>query len=143
MMAEGVGRELKPSKFGIIPGRELDPSPVTKPDKFGQVYDNQKDAAQGDVPSAMEINIQHANSDVDSSPQSQHHTLGPRRNQAAPGDHIHDGITSPKIGALAIGTSGNNPVPAFTLTGSKGGNVALTNLITFLKLHFNFTDNTT
>ncbi len=31
-------------------------------------------------------------------------------------------------------TDGNAP---------KGGNVALTNLLTFLQLHFNFTDNTT
>lgn len=143
MMAEGIGRELKPSKFGITPGQDLDPSPVTKPDKFGQVYANQKDSVQGDVLSAIESNRQHFNSDVDSSQRSLHHTLGPGRNQAAPGDHIHDGITSPKIGALVPGASASNPVPAFTLTGAKGGNVALANLITFLKLHFNFTDTTT
>lgn len=141
-MAEGTGRELKPAKFGITPGQDLDPSPVTKPDKFGQVNNNQKDVTQ-DVISSNESKRQHFNSDVDSSFQARHHTLGPKRNQASPGNHIHDGITSPKIGALTPGSSASSPVPAFTLTGSKGGNVALTNLITFLKLHFNFTDTTT
>lgn len=141
-MAEGIGRELKPVKFGITPGQDLDPSPVTKPDKFAQVHNNQKDVAQ-DAISTNESKRQHFNSDVDSSFQAQHHTLGPGRNQAAPGNHIHDGITSPKIGALAVGSSASTPVPAFTLTGSKGGNVALANLITFLKLHMNFNDTTT
>lgn len=142
-MAEGVGRELKPIKFGIKPGESLDPSPVTKPDEFGQVYNGSKDVAGGKVPSATESNRAHFNSDVDLSPRALHHTLGLGRNQASPGNHIHDGTTSPKIGALVPGTSAGAPVPAFTLTGSKGGNVALTNLITFLKLHFNFTDSTT
>jgi hypothetical protein len=142
-MAEGVGRELKPTKFGIQSGNSLDPSPITKPDKFGQVYNAEKDVAGGNVPSPEESNRAHFNSDVDSSRLSLHHTLGSGRNQASPGNHIHDGVTSPKIGAMKVGTSGNDLVPSFTLTGSKGGNVALTNLITFLKLHFNFTDTTT
>lgn len=142
-MSEGVGRNLKPTQFGITPGQNLDPNPVSKPDKFGQVHQNQSDSTSGDVPSAAQVNIAHRQSDLDSAPHSQHHTLGSSRNQASPGNHIHDGTTSPKIGAMTIGTSGNNPVPAFTLTGSKGGNVALANLITFLKLHFNFTDSTT
>lgn len=33
----------------------------------------------------------HENSDLDSRAEAQHHTLGPNPNQAAPGDHIHDG----------------------------------------------------
>lgn len=36
----------------------------------------------------------HETSDVDSSTLSQHHTLGPRHNQASPGDHSHNGATS-------------------------------------------------
>ena len=142
-MSEGTGRNLEPTKFGIKPGETINPSPATKPDKFGQVYSAEVDATKGNVPSASQVNSDHQNSDVDSGPRSHHHTLGKQRNQASPGNHIHDGITSPKLGAMTTGTSGNNPVPAFTLTGSKGGNVALTNLITFLKLHFNFTDSTT
>lgn len=44
----------------------------------------------------------HQNSDVDSSQLSQHHTLGPRHNQSAPGDHSHDGVTSKNIGAWTV-----------------------------------------
>jgi hypothetical protein len=39
----------------------------------------------------------HLKSDVDSSPVSQHHTLGVSTNQASPGDHIHDGRSSRKL----------------------------------------------
>lgn len=101
-MAEGVGRELKPVKFGVESGASINPQPITKPDQFGQVYDAAKDYAGGKNPSAAQIANQHQNSDVDSSPQSQHHTLGHRRNQAAPGDHIHDGVSSSKIGPLEM-----------------------------------------
>lgn len=44
-----------------------------------------------------QINAMHANSDSDSSQLAQHHTLGPRHNQAAPGDHSHNGVSSPAI----------------------------------------------
>lgn len=138
-----VGKNLQPAKFGIKAGVERKVAPNSLPNQFGQVNSADKDLSAGNVPSAAESIKQHSRSDVDSSQKSQHHTLGPGRNQASPGSHIHDGITSPKLGAMVVGTSGNNPVPAFTLTGAKGGNVALTNLITFLKLHMNFTDSTT
>lgn len=75
----------------------------------------------------------HARSDVDSSTQSQHHTLGIKHTQGSYGDHNHDGKSSRKLG------QGLN----LTLTGAKGGNVALTNLIALLKNVIEFTDNTT
>jgi hypothetical protein len=125
--------ELNPSGFGA----------PSKPNKFGQIYNNENDATAGPGPSALESNVQHKQSDVDSSPKSQHHTLGTGRNQASPGNHIHDGITSPKLGALQMDPAGNNTIPVMVLTGSKGGNVALTNLINMLKNFINFTDNTT
>jgi hypothetical protein len=75
----------------------------------------------------------HESSDVDSSRRAKHHTLGTARNQASPGDHIHDGVVSKKTGA-GLG---------LVLTGSKGGNVALANLITMLKTVIEFTDSTT
>lgn len=53
-------------------------------------------------PDAKFVTEFHRRSDVDSSQFAQHHTLGNRRNQAAPGDHTHDGITSPRIGAGAF-----------------------------------------
>lgn len=135
-----VGKELKPTKFGIT---SIEEQPVTQPDRYGQTQSDVKDASMGGAPSALEVQQFHFKSDVDSSQRALHHTLGPRRNQASPGNHIHDGVSSPKLGALAIGTSGNAPIPALVLTGAKGGNVALTNLIAMLKNHINFTDNTT
>jgi hypothetical protein len=75
----------------------------------------------------------HTRSDVDSSSSSQHHTLGVKRTQASQGNHNHDGVTSLKIAKGA----------GLTLTGSKGGNTALTNLINMLKPYVEFTDNTT
>jgi len=44
----------------------------------------------------------HQRSDVDSSQQSQHHTLGSRRNQSSPGNHTHDGGSSQKIPAANL-----------------------------------------
>lgn len=43
------------------------------------------------VPTAEEVEDFHQNSDVDTRAESQHHTLGPMPNQAAKGDHKHDG----------------------------------------------------
>jgi hypothetical protein len=142
MMSE-IGKNLKPTKLSIKPGTDRKISPNSAPDQFGQVNTAAKDLAGGNVPSTNESVRQHTRSDADSSAKSQHHTLGQGRNQASPGNHIHDGISSPKLGALKIGTSGNDPIPSLILTGAKGGNVALTNLIAMLKNHFNFTDNTT
>lgn len=82
---------------------------------------------------AGEVNQLHTRSDIDTSPNAQHHTLGYGRNQAAIGDHTHDGTSSRPIG-YKLGT---------VLTGAKGGNVALGNLITMLKQFIDFTDSTT
>lgn len=41
----------------------------------------------------------HRLSDVDSAWFAQHHTLGPKANQASPGNHDHDGITSKVVKA--------------------------------------------
>jgi hypothetical protein len=135
-----IGKNLEPSKFGIETKK---PTPNAGPDEFGQVYNNESDASSGPGPTALESNIAHGASDVDSSPRSQHHTLGTGRNQSSPGNHIHDGVTSSKLGPMQINTSGSDLVPSLVLTGAKGGNVALTNLIAMLKNVINFTDNTT
>ena len=58
-------------------------------------------------------------------------SLGPGNLQASPGDHTHDGTTSKRL------------LEGITLTGSKGGNAALANLITILVDNFGLTDNTT
>lgn len=44
-----------------------------------------------------EVNALHINSDKDSSTQAQHHTLGIKPTQAAPGNHSHDGKDSVRI----------------------------------------------
>lgn len=52
--------------------------------------------------SAGQVNDFHANSDVDKSTLSQHHTLGIQPNQASPGDHNHDGRNSRRISSTNI-----------------------------------------
>jgi hypothetical protein len=46
---------------------------------------------------AQEVDDFHTNSDLDLRLEAQHHTLGSGPNQAAPGDHIHDGGDSALI----------------------------------------------
>jgi hypothetical protein len=58
-------------------------------------------------------------------------SLGTGNLQASPGDHTHDGTTSKKLMA------------GITVTGSKGGNAALADLITKLSAALGFTDATT
>lgn len=97
-------------------------------DPFGPIKNEKK----GVGPEPREVALMHNRSDVDSSTFAQHHTLGIKHTQSAPGDHVHDGTSSRKIG------TGLN----LSVTGSKGGNVALANLITMLKSIIEFTDTT-
>jgi hypothetical protein len=48
-------------------------------------------------PPSQVVDDFHENSDVDSRAEAQHHTLGPNPNQAAPGNHRHDGGDSALI----------------------------------------------
>lgn len=48
----------------------------------------------GNPPTADAVDAFHMNSDVDLRPEAQHHTLGGTGNQAAAGDHRHDGSDS-------------------------------------------------
>lgn len=105
--------------------------PVIQGDPFGTIKPDKRSPTN--APDPREVNRLHARSDVDSSPIAQHHTLGIKHNQASYGDHVHDGKSSRKLG------QGLN----LTLSGSKGGNAALANLITMLKNVIEFTDNTT
>ena len=75
----------------------------------------------------------HDETDTDSSHRSTHHTLGTQRHQASPGDHIHDGRESKKLGT-GIG---------ITITGSRGGNAAVASLIAALSKVMDITDQTT
>lgn len=98
-------------------------------DPFGPVKPDQNNPW---LPS-REVDRIHTKADTDGSPTAIHHTLGINRNQAAPGNHIHDGKASPKVGR------GLN----LAISGSRGGNAAVASIITMLKQVIEFTDNTT
>jgi hypothetical protein len=101
-------------------------TPADQGDPFGGEKSEPKNP--GEV-SARVINAMHRRSDVDAKATAQHHTLGVQRNQASPGDHVHDG----KAGA------GLN----LAVSGSRGGNAAVASILTMLKNVISFTDNTT
>ena len=96
-------------------------------DPFGPV----KKPAQKNTPDPQVVNQFHSRSDVDSHWGAQHHTIGIKHDQASAGDHTHDGKNSRFL------------MEDVTITGSKGGNVALANLITALAEKLGFTDGTT
>jgi hypothetical protein len=48
-------------------------------------------------PTSDEVTRFHINADTDVRDEAVHHTLGPNPGQASPGDHIHDGGTSPYL----------------------------------------------
>ena len=62
--------------------------------KSGQQADTLKDNPK---PDAQRVEEFHANADTDTRPESLHHTLGSSPSQASPGDHLHDGGTSPQL----------------------------------------------
>lgn len=133
---DGKLTPLTPKDFTISPPNSRSPTnndPSPSRSHNGNYTTNDKDFTKFGGAGPGEVNQFHTRSDVDSGKQAQHHTLGYNNNQASPGDHTHDGTTSRHIGT-GLG---------YTLTGAKGGNVALTNLIAMLKNFIDFTDTTT
>jgi len=60
-------------------------------------------------PDARAVLAFHRNDDVDSRPESHHHSLGQGRSNASPGNHTHDGNTSaPLLSANITGSRTNN-----------------------------------
>lgn len=51
---------------------------------------------------APDVDALHRNADTDTSRRALHHTLGPKGNQAAPGNHIHDGNDSSALVPASI-----------------------------------------
>lgn len=76
--------------------------------------------AQRSNADATQVDDFHEQSDLNTRSEAQHHTLGPSQNQAAPGNHNHDGGTSIPL------WEGN------TISGSRGGNMALASVIAIL-----------
>ena len=95
-------------------------------DKFKSPYDR---GSQDLVPPET-VNRFHNKSDLDSSSDAQHHTLGIKKDQASPGDHKHDGTSSKR---LLEGTS---------IIGSRSGGGALVSVIDALE-KLGATDSTT
>lgn len=81
-------------------------------------------------PSPEVVRDFHTYDDVDTDTMAHHHTLGPGNHQAASGSHRHNGADS----ALLF--------EGITITGSKGGNTALSSVIALLT-QFGATDSTT
>lgn len=79
---------------------------------------------------AQVVNKFHEKSDVDSSQEAQHHTLGNKHDQAAAGDHTHDGKNSRKI------------LKGQVISGSRSGGAALISVIDALE-KLGATDSTT
>lgn len=71
-------------------------------------------------PDADSVREFHINADTDVDPNSLHHTIGPGYNQAASGQHNHDGNNSPLL------------LDGVTISGAKGGNTALASVISAL-----------
>lgn len=90
--------------------------------------------AESDKPAAKEVLNFHTHADTDGSPKAAHHTLGPTANQAAAGNHTHDGGQSAELTSL---------MENITVTGSRGGNAALASLLTQLATTFGLKNNTT
>lgn len=81
-------------------------------------------------PGAEVVRDFHTYADTDSDSNAIHHTLGPGNHQAAPGSHSHRGSDS----ALLF--------EGITITGSRGGNTAISSIIAAL-VEFGATDSTT
>jgi len=61
--------------------------PVIPGDPYGPIK-----AEKGNInPTPAEVKAFHDRSDRDSGIAAEHHTLGAKRGQSSPGDHIHDG----------------------------------------------------
>jgi hypothetical protein len=95
-------------------------------DKYKPAFDR----GSADIAPPQTVARFHNKSDVDSSSEAQHHTLGIKKDQASPGDHKHDGTTSRKI------------LDGTTITGSRGGNAAVASIIAAL-VKLGATDSTT
>lgn len=67
---------------------------VVDDDPFGDIKKEQK----SNSPEPRDVNTFHTRSDSDTGPNAQHHTIGIGHNQAAAGDHNHDGTATRKVG---------------------------------------------
>lgn len=88
------------------------------------------DPVEGKVPPAKEVARFHTNADTDGDSGSLHHTLGPRKGQAAEGDHDHRGGNSVSL------------LQGSTVSGSRATDAWRTSVMAIL-VDLGVTDNTT
>lgn len=91
-------------------------------------YDERKTRAG--VASPKTVRDFHERDDLDGGKNAHHHTLGVTQDQASPGNHNHDGSNSTQL------------LAGITLSGAKGGNVALASVVAAL-VGLGATDSTT
>jgi hypothetical protein len=99
---------LKPVKFGT---GSLGKRSTNKTDQFGQQYSASQDESKWSNQSPEDSRKAHSRSDVDTGPSALHHTIGNKHNQASPGDHIHEGKTSKKLGPMMANPAFNPALP--------------------------------
>lgn len=105
-----TGRTLEPSSFAVKEYGRDRVYPDGYPDQYGQVDIADRDKSRmGEFPSPTDSS--HYRSDVDSSKQALHHSLGTGRNQAAQGDHQHDGQSALKMGTFEFNPAFNPANP--------------------------------
>lgn len=96
-------------QYGIPPEEELSQDAIRKPGPQGGKSD--EDASK---PTNKEVDDFHTNASVDTRPEDIHHRLGNESNQAAAGDHQHDGSDSALLLAGYI-ISGSKASPSTVL----------------------------
>lgn len=97
-------------QYGEPPEGELDSNAIRRPGPTGG-RDAEEDAAS---PSNKEVEDFHKNASVDTRPEDMHHRLGNESNNAAPGDHNHDGSNGTLLLAGYI-ISGSKASPSTVL----------------------------
>ncbi|MBC7589670.1 MAG: hypothetical protein H7226_01325 [Salinibacterium sp.] len=83
-------------------------------------YGSDKGTAVAAPTTAEEVAKFHMNADTDVRGESIHHTIGAGETQSSPGNHTHDGGTSPLL------------LSGLTISGSRGGNTSLPSIIACL-----------
>lgn len=106
-------------QYGVPPEEELDQEAIKRKGPTGGVEED--DARSPDNKTVEDF---HKNASKDTRPEDMHHTLGIESNQAAAGDHTHDGTN----GVLLLGgtiISGNKASPSTVLPSIIGALVRL------------------
>lgn len=106
-------------QYGVPPEEELDQEAIRRPTPSGG--EEEDDARSPDNKTVEDF---HKNVSKDTRPEDSHHTLGIGSNQAAAGDHTHDGTAGVLLLAGTI-ISGSKASPSTVLPSIIGALVRL------------------